>query len=168
MHINVFIFNRYIAVCFPFFRLRHNLKARYYIIPILLFAPLYNLPRFFEFETVKEVSFTCLDDQLDALNRNRSSLNTVTNAKYNISFLPQNFLEGDNFNSTSIHSTKLQKREVNDHLDLKEPFFHGLSSIKQTIDEHQIEYIAQSRTKLEEDYDIRLKRSIENEHINNV
>lgn len=42
---------RYIAVCAPFFRLRHNIKARFYILPILLFAPLYNMPRFFEFGT---------------------------------------------------------------------------------------------------------------------
>jgi hypothetical protein len=41
--------SRYIAVCAPFFRLRHNIKARFYILPILLFAPLYNVPRFFEF-----------------------------------------------------------------------------------------------------------------------
>ena len=71
-------------MCFPFFRLRHNLKARYYIVPILLFAPLYNLPRFFEFETVKDVSFTCLDDQLDALNRNISSSTIDTQEKYNV------------------------------------------------------------------------------------
>ena len=53
MNINLlFIYScRYIAVCAPFFRLRHNIKARFYILPIVLFAPLYNIPRFFEFET---------------------------------------------------------------------------------------------------------------------
>ena len=59
---------RYIAVCFPFFRLRHNIKARFYIVPILLFAPIYNIPRFFEFETVNNIAFACLDDQLYSLN----------------------------------------------------------------------------------------------------
>ena len=53
--------SRYIAVCAPFFRLRHNIKARFYILPILLFAPLYNSPRFFVFRTVSNVTYTCLN-----------------------------------------------------------------------------------------------------------
>ena len=55
-------------MCFPFFRLRHNIKARSYIIPILLFAPLYNVPRFFEFDTVNNVSLVCLDNRSNFLN----------------------------------------------------------------------------------------------------
>ena len=54
------LFYRYIAVCAPFFRLRHNIKARYYILPIFFFAPVYNLPRFFEFKTVQNTTFTCV------------------------------------------------------------------------------------------------------------
>jgi hypothetical protein len=54
--------SRYIAVCAPFFRLRHNIKARFYILPILLFAPLYNVPRFFEFTTVTNATYSCLDN----------------------------------------------------------------------------------------------------------
>lgn len=52
---------RYIAVCAPFFRLRHNIKTRFYILPILIFAPLYNMPRFFEFRTVTNTTFECVD-----------------------------------------------------------------------------------------------------------
>ena len=57
-----FSYFRYIAVCAPFFRLRHNIKARFYIVPILLFAPLYNVPRFFEFTTINNTTYTCLDN----------------------------------------------------------------------------------------------------------
>ena len=58
----IYVFSRYIAVCAPFFRLRHNIKARFYILPILLFAPLYNVPRFFEFTTINNTTYTCLDN----------------------------------------------------------------------------------------------------------
>ncbi len=50
---------RYIAVCAPFFRLKYRIKARFYILPILLFAPLYNVPRFFEFKTTTNITYTC-------------------------------------------------------------------------------------------------------------
>ena len=41
---------RYIAICTPFLRIKYNIKTVAYILPILLFCPLYNLPRFFEFK----------------------------------------------------------------------------------------------------------------------
>ena len=50
---------RYIAVCAPFFRLRHNIKTRMYVLPILVLAPLYNVPRFFEFRTETNVTYMC-------------------------------------------------------------------------------------------------------------
>ena len=53
---------RYIAVCAPFFRLRNRIKASYYILPILLFAPLYNIPRFFELESTKETRYFCEEE----------------------------------------------------------------------------------------------------------
>jgi hypothetical protein len=31
-------------------------------LPILLFAPLYNVPRFFEFETLKNTTYSCIDN----------------------------------------------------------------------------------------------------------
>ena len=42
---------RYIAVCTPFFRMKYNIKSMAYVLPILIFAPVYNIPRFFEFES---------------------------------------------------------------------------------------------------------------------
>ena len=53
---------RYIAVCAPFFRLRNRIKASYYILPIVLFAPLYNIPRFFELESTKETRYFCEEE----------------------------------------------------------------------------------------------------------
>ena len=46
---------RYLNICSPFFNLRHNVKARYFCLPIIIFAGLYNLPRFFEFS----ITYTC-------------------------------------------------------------------------------------------------------------
>ena len=43
---------RYIAVCTPFFRMKYNIKSIAYILPILIFAPVYNIPRFFELESI--------------------------------------------------------------------------------------------------------------------
>ena len=164
-----FNFDRYIAVCFPFFRLRHNLKARYYIVPILLFAPLYNLPRFFEFETVKDVSFTCLDDQLDALNRNFSSSTIDTQDKYNITQnTHKNFLENNKFNGSTINTKKLKKREVADNMNFGTTVFQNDLAQKEIITNFHTAHIAPSRIKEEEYNDFRRKRSIEKEHINDV
>ena len=55
---------RYIAICAPFFRLRNQIKALYYIVPIILFAPLYNIPRFFELENILVTKYTCFDKML--------------------------------------------------------------------------------------------------------
>ena len=41
-------FERYITVCYPFFKISHNWSPRRYIVPILIFSASYNLPKFFE------------------------------------------------------------------------------------------------------------------------
>ena len=156
-------------MCFPFFRLRHNLKARYYIVPILLFAPLYNLPRFFEFETVQDVSFTCLDDQLDALNRNISSSTMDTQDKYNVTQnAHKNILENNKFYGTTIHTKKLKKREAADNMDFRTTVFQNGLSEKEIITDFYNPHIAISRIENKENHDFRRKRSIEKEHINDV
>ena len=43
---------RYMTVCHPFIVASHKWPARRTIIPIILFSILYNVPHFFEFETV--------------------------------------------------------------------------------------------------------------------
>lgn len=43
---------RYFTVCHPFFRVSHTWSSRIYVIPIVSFALLFNLPKFFELKTV--------------------------------------------------------------------------------------------------------------------
>ena len=50
---------RYVALCFPFYRLKHYLRARFFTIPILILAPLYNMPRFFEYEIKSRLTKFC-------------------------------------------------------------------------------------------------------------
>lgn len=159
---------RYIAVCFPFFRLRHNLKARYYIVPILLFAPLYNLPRFFEFETVKEVRFACLDDQLEALNLNRSLPQVDIHNNYNDSNVPQKLIENMHFNATTIpkrnvNETNIYDNNLNEEMSLYDNLtssnkFNGITST----------LVSSSMVLTEANHALRIKRSIAKEHINDM
>ena len=161
-------FDRYIAVCFPFFRLRHNLKARYYIVPILLFAPLYNLPRFFEFETVKEVRFACLDDKLEALNLNRSLPQVDIHNNYNDSNVPQKLIENMHFNATTIpkrnvNETNIYDNNLNEEMSLYDNLtssnkFNGITST----------LVSSSMVLTEANHELRIKRSIAKEHINDV
>ena len=46
-------------LCKPFFRLRYRIRASTFILPILLTAPLYTLPRFFEVESYSNNSYVC-------------------------------------------------------------------------------------------------------------
>ena len=50
-------FERYLIICHPFYVINHRMPAKRYIIFILIFSVLYNLPRFFSFTT-----FSCSDD----------------------------------------------------------------------------------------------------------
>ena len=155
-------------MCFPFFRLRHNLKARYYIVPILLFAPLYNLPRFFEFETVKEVRFACLDDQLEALNLNRSLPQLDIHNNYNGSNMPQKLIENMHFNATTIpkrnvNQTNIYNNDLSEEISLYDNLtqsnkFNGITST----------LVSPSRLINEDGHALRLKRSLAKEHINDV
>ena len=56
------LFCRYIAICAPFFRMKYNIKAIVYMTPILIFVPIYNLPRFFEFKSYENVTYICTDE----------------------------------------------------------------------------------------------------------
>ena len=47
---------RYLIVCHPFYVWSHKGKARLYILPTFLFSVLYNIPKFFEIETVSNFS----------------------------------------------------------------------------------------------------------------
>ena len=43
---------RFLAVRMPFFIHKHNVKARMFIIPVFVYAVIYNISRFFELEVV--------------------------------------------------------------------------------------------------------------------
>ena len=58
---NLDIFYRYIALCAPFVRLKYNFKAMAYMMPILIFVPLYNIPRFFESKSIVSKKYYCID-----------------------------------------------------------------------------------------------------------
>lgn len=47
---------RYLIVCHPFYTISHKWAAKRYIIPIVLFSFLYNLPKFFELTTGMETT----------------------------------------------------------------------------------------------------------------
>ena len=40
---------RFLAIRLPFFIQKHNVKARHFIIPVFLYAVIYNISRFFEY-----------------------------------------------------------------------------------------------------------------------
>jgi len=44
---------RYTTVCHPFFKISRTWRARLYIIPILTFSCIYNLPKFFELQVTR-------------------------------------------------------------------------------------------------------------------
>ena len=46
-------------MCRPFFRLKYKIRASTFIVPILLTAPLYTLPRFFEVESYSNSTYVC-------------------------------------------------------------------------------------------------------------
>ena len=43
---------RFLAVRLPFFMQRYNTKARHFMIPVVIYALVYNIPRFFEYRVV--------------------------------------------------------------------------------------------------------------------
>ncbi len=43
---------RYFTVCHPFYRVSHSWSAKMYIVPIVSFAVVYNIPKFFELYAV--------------------------------------------------------------------------------------------------------------------
>ena len=47
---------RYITVCHPFFKISHHWSARRYILPIIAFSLLYNLPKYGEFRVTTDTS----------------------------------------------------------------------------------------------------------------
>jgi len=81
---------RYISVGFPFFRQRHNLKAWVFIVPVAIFIVGYNIPRFFELETVHKPVMICADSTnttyIDSASGELVTPTTATNVSRCINF----------------------------------------------------------------------------------
>jgi hypothetical protein len=46
-------------MCKPFLRFQYKIHARYFVLPILIFAPLYSVPRFFEIRSFTNATYIC-------------------------------------------------------------------------------------------------------------
>ena len=46
---------RYVSVCHPFYRLAHPWPAKNIVLPIVAFSIIYNIPKFFEYETTCKI-----------------------------------------------------------------------------------------------------------------
>lgn len=74
-------FERYLIICHPFYVINNRWSAKRYIIFILVFSVLYNLPRFFSFST-----FSCSDELFtESSAALENPINTTTNSSTNIS-----------------------------------------------------------------------------------
>ena len=69
---------RYLMVCHPFYVWSHKWKARLYILPILTFSVIYNIPKFFEIETISSHS-----EEDSAPERNNITLDENLNGSEN-------------------------------------------------------------------------------------
>ena len=87
-------------MCRPFFRLKYRIRASTFIFPILLTAPLYTLPRFFEVESYSNNTYICLSNSSYWFNYGATSepMNSFEN-------VTENYLRGgssvDNFTHSS-------------------------------------------------------------------
>ena len=61
---------RYLVVCHPYYLMSHRWKDRIYIIPVILFSVIYNLPKFFEIETTIYHSGPTMESELDNITTN--------------------------------------------------------------------------------------------------
>jgi len=72
---------RYLIVCHPFYVWSHNWKARLYIIPIIIFSIVYNIPKFFEIETMSTTSVG--NSSLNEINVTMDAYTNVTERSRN-------------------------------------------------------------------------------------
>ena len=99
---------RYLTVCHPFYFSGKNWSARRYIIPIVLFSVLYNMPRFFELRTKyiesdEDVSFNVTKSNETFYSHGQENhLYNETNLSY---LFPSNSTQQDNKYTTEYIST---------------------------------------------------------------
>ncbi|XP_023334081.1 probable G-protein coupled receptor frpr-1 isoform X2 [Eurytemora carolleeae] len=96
---------RYTTVCHPFFKFYHGWSAKLYILPILIFSILFNIPKFFELRVTKvNIVNTTLAHNASTIDENNGTLSVhsydlCTEELYNCTELVPGF-----YNS-SLHLT---------------------------------------------------------------
>jgi len=70
---------RYLTVVHPFFKISHNWSSRFYILPILAFSVLYNIPKFLEVEIFEKNVFLASNISLEIEGESLSSSNNSIN-----------------------------------------------------------------------------------------
>ena len=107
---------RYMTVCHPFFVASHKWPARRTIIPIIAFSIFYNVPHFFEFETVYgPVENNGTNQELN----NSNHVNSFDNQNEMIDRLKLNNTFASNVDAIIDDSMK-EKRSTNDSFDFDE------------------------------------------------
>ena len=56
---------RYVSVCHPFYRVAHPWSAKNIVLPITAFSIIYNIPKFFEYETIEVPTNGAVDFRYD-------------------------------------------------------------------------------------------------------
>ena len=82
---------RYVSLCAPYLRYTYHIKPKHFIVPVLIFSTLYNLPRFFEWKTHTDVykrdcSWMMESDQAQSSTINDQWIDSMINL-YGESFL---------------------------------------------------------------------------------
>ena len=90
---------RYLIICHPFYVVNHRQPAKRYIIFIIIFSIVYNLPRFFSMTT-----FTCPSTNLESL---YSGYNISNESTYNVTTIIKNGLNCTP-GSAEVRPTKLR------------------------------------------------------------
>jgi len=70
---------RYTTVCHPFFKFYHGWSAKLYILPVFIFAILFNVPKFFELR-VLEITNTSQTTDLGGVENSTKLYNTSTDS----------------------------------------------------------------------------------------
>ena len=77
---------RYISVCHPFFKQRHNVKAWVFLVPVGLFVLLYSSPRFFEMRIMFACETNATATAIESANYTTNATSIVVDTEPNCDF----------------------------------------------------------------------------------
>ena len=104
---------RYLIVCRPFWTVSNNWSSKRYIIPILIFSLLYNLPRFFELSTGIECGETIINQYKINDQNELEVLRTDMNSTTSFEGSQASNEDIEKTNMTCIYSIKLTQMRQN-------------------------------------------------------